>query len=63
MSVEDIDLIEDMSVEDIENLNQLHIVLTLVIIQEVVNSCNKTALSLSVQELDELVTFYDLLDL
>ena len=49
-----------------ESLNQLHIVFSLVITQEAMNNCNKTVLSrflLPVQQLGELVAFYDLLDL
>ena len=49
-----------------KSLNQLHIVFSLVITQEAMNSCNETVPSrslLSVQQLGELVTFYDLLDL
>ena len=48
------------------DLNQLHIVFILAIIQEAMNNCNETVRSqflLPVQQLDELVTFYDLLDL
>ena len=47
-------------------LNQLHIVFSLAIIQEAMNNCNKTVpsrLLLPLQQLGELVTFYDLLDL
>ena len=47
-------------------LNQLHIVFSLAIIQEAMNNCNKTVpsrLLLPFQQLGELVTFYDLLDL
>ena len=49
-----------------ESLNQLHIVFSLVISQEIMNNCNETVPScflLSVQQLGELVTFYDLFDL
>ena len=49
-----------------ESLNQLHIVFSLVITQEAMNNCNETVPSrflLPVQQLGELVTFYDLLDL
>ena len=49
-----------------ESLNQLHIVFSLVITQEAMNNCNETVPSrflLTVQQLGELVTFYDLLDL
>ena len=49
-----------------ESLNQLHIVFSLVITQEAMNNCNETVPSrflLPVQQLGELVTFCDLLDL
>ena len=49
-----------------ESLNQLHIVFSLVIIQEAMNNCNETVPNrflLFVQQLGKLVTFYDLLDL
>ena len=49
-----------------ESLNQLHIVFSLVITKEAMNNCNETVPSrflLPVQQLGELVTFCDLLDL
>ena len=49
-----------------ESLNQLYIVFSLVITQEAMNNCNETVPNrflLPVQQLGELVTFCDLLDL
>ena len=49
-----------------ESLNQLHIIFILVITEEAMNNWNETVSShflLPVQQLGELVTFYDLLDL
>ena len=49
-----------------ESLNQLHIIFIVVITEESVNNWNETVSShflLPVQQLGELVTFYDLLDL
>ena len=49
-----------------ESLNQLHIVFSLAITQEAMNNCNETVPNrflLPVQQLGQLVTFYDLLDL
>ena len=49
-----------------ESLNQLHIVFSLVISQEAMNNCNETVPShflRPVQQIGELVTFYELLDL
>ena len=48
-----------------ESLNQLHIVFSLVITQEAMNNCNETVPNrflLPVQQLGQLVTFYDPLD-
>ena len=49
-----------------ESLNQLHIVFSLVITQEAMNNCNETVPNrflFPVQQLGQLVTFYDPLDL
>ena len=49
-----------------ESLKQLHIVFSLLITQEAMNNCNETVPSrflLPAQQLDKLITFYDLLDL
>src|SRR6218665_3437294 len=70
MSVEDMDF-ERHSASHFgiildEGLNQLHIVFSLVITQEAMNNCNETVSShfpCPVQQIGELVTVYDLLDL